>query len=455
MIKKIWQKWFPPAGKQSIEVTLHRSEHQVSRKNISPNALKVLTRLDKAGYEAFLVGGGVRDLLLGLQPKDFDVATSATPEQIKRLFRNCRIIGRRFKLAHIIFGPEVIEVATFRAEHKEGEPHGKTHASGMLMRDNVYGSSKEDAIRRDFTVNALYYSAKDFSVRDFTGGLNDLAKRQLRLIGDPLTRYQEDPVRMLRAVRLSCKLDLAIEPHTAKPITKQASLLTHVSSARLWDESHKLFLSGFALKTFEGLNQFQVFEPLYPATYRSLQADKDGQFTDFIKAALDNTDRRIAEEKPVTPAFLYAVFLWQPLQEKIASMQAKGMSWNDALHKSMGAVINEQNERVSIPKRFAMTIKDIWTLQSRLEIRNHKSLKYLEHPKFRAAYDFLLMRSLADPKLVDLVNWWTRVQEASPDGQQKMVQDLSSSKKSYKGRNKRPYKRRKTSPKNQKPQASG
>lgn len=439
MINKIWKKWFSKsdAAGNAQPIVLERGDHCVSRKDISTNALKVLNRLHRANFEAYLVGGGVRDILLGLHPKDFDIATSATPEEIKKLFRNCRLIGRRFRLAHILFGREVIEVATFRANHSAPSDEGKQHASGMLLRDNVYGSLEDDAIRRDFTVNALYYSSDDFTVRDFTGGLADLKKRQLRLIGDPLTRYKEDPVRMLRAVRLATKLGLTIESQTAKPISKHASLMSHVSAARLWDESHKLLLAGHAKDTFAQLMNYQLLPYLLPATDKALKQSTDDQLITFINAALDSTDQRTRQDKPVTPAFLYAVFLWQPLLDRQQELQQQGMSYNDAMHKAMGQVITEQAQYISIPKRFALVMRDIWSMQSRLENRNHKSFKLLEHPKFRAAYDFLVLRANADEQLNPVASWWTRFQEASGEGQRSMTEALKSKKTFRKRRNNR------------------
>jgi len=446
MINQIIKKWFkrPHNAPSAHAVTLPRAEHNVSRKLISVNALKVLNRLHGANYQAYLVGGGVRDILLGLQPKDFDIATNATPEEIKRLFRNCRIIGRRFRLAHIMFGRETIEVATFRASHGQENPHGQQHESGMLVRDNVYGSLEDDALRRDFTINALYYSSDDFTVRDFTGGLDDLKLGQLRLIGDPETRYREDPVRMLRAVRLSAKLGLSIEANTARPITSLASLLNNVSAARLWDESHKLLLAGYAKETFTQLRAMSLFAPLFPATAKSLEND-DGTFLNFIQAALDSTDLRARQEKPITPAFLYAVFLWQPVQQRQAQLLEQGMSHNDAYHKAMGHVIAEQNQFISIPKRFSLVMRDIWAMQPRLENRTHKSYRLLEHPKFRAAYDFLVLRAQADEALASTASWWTRYQEASPEGQRSMTQALGK-KRSGKRRN---YKKRRSQSKPQ------
>ncbi|NVK87147.1 MAG: polynucleotide adenylyltransferase PcnB, partial [Gammaproteobacteria bacterium] len=378
--------------------------------------------------------------------KDFDIATSAKPEEIKQLFRNCRIIGRRFRLAHIMFGRETIEVATFRASHDDANPHGQQHESGMLVRDNVYGSLEDDALRRDFTINALYYSNADFTVRDFTGGLEDLAARQLRLIGDPETRYREDPVRMLRAVRLATKLGLTIEPGTAAPIAKLADLMKNVSAARLWDESHKLLLAGHAFDTFVALRQHRLLQALFPATLQALEQNEAALWP-FIAAALNSTDQRARQDKPITPAFLYAVFLWQPMRDRQQQLHEQGASHNDAYHKAMGQTLAEQSKFISIPKRFSLVIRDIWSLQPRLEQPNHKSFRLLEHAKFRAAYDFLVLRAEADESLATTASWWTRFQEASPEGQRAMTQAIAKKHP----RRRRNFKKRRSAQKPAKP----
>ncbi len=394
-----------------------RDNHTVSRKEISDNALKVLYRLSKAGYEAFLVGGGVRDILLGLHPKDFDIATNATPEQIRKLFRNSRIIGRRFKLVHILFGRDMIEVATFRAHCDQNIEQA---SEGMIIRDNVYGDIEEDAERRDFTVNALYYNIKDFSVHDYCGGLTDLRKRQLRMIGDAETRYREDPVRMLRAIRLATKLDLTIEPNTLDPIAKLAPLLEQVPAARLWEEYRKMFLSGKGLATFKALQQHELLQKLFPVTEHLLHEHPD--FEAFIESALINTDKRLAEDKTVNPAFLIAVMLWQPLLEQAHRMETKGVNFNDAFFKSMGKVLGKQSQHIAIPRRYGLIIRDIWALQLRLPQRRGKKVwSILEHPRFRAAYDFLVLRAEADPSLREVADWWTKFQDADKDTQRSML----------------------------------
>ncbi|AOE50759.1 polynucleotide adenylyltransferase PcnB [Kangiella sediminilitoris] len=394
-----------------------RDHHTVSRKEISENALKVLYRLSKAGYEAFLVGGGVRDILLGLHPKDFDIATNATPEQVRKLFRNSRIIGRRFKLVHILFGRDMIEVATFRAHCDQKIEQA---SEGMILRDNVYGDIEEDAERRDFTINALYYNIKDFSVHDYCGGLTDLRKRQLRMIGDAEKRYREDPVRMLRAIRLSTKLELSIEPETKAPISDLAPLLEQVPAARLWEEYRKMFLSGKGQATFQSLQQHDLLSKLFPATDHLMHVHAD--FEAFIHSALENTDRRIADDKTVNPAFLIAVFLWQPLLEEAHKMETRGMNFNDAFFKSMGKVLAKQSQHISIPRRYGMVIRDIWALQVRLPQRHGKKVwSVLEHPRFRAGYDFLMLRAEADPSLRETADWWTKFQDADKSTQHSML----------------------------------
>ncbi|GAA4347692.1 polynucleotide adenylyltransferase PcnB [Kangiella taiwanensis] len=394
-----------------------RDQHRVSRKDISDNALKVLYRLNKAGYDAFLVGGGVRDILLGLHPKDFDITTNATPEQIRGLFRNSRIIGRRFKLVHIMFGRDIIEVATFRAHCDSNIEQAK---DGMILRDNVYGTIEEDAERRDFTVNALYYSVKDFSVHDYCGGLTDLRKRQLRMIGDPETRYREDPVRMLRAVRLATKLDLTIEEKTLAPIAELAPYLEQVPAARLFEEYRKMFLAGKGEATFKALQQHGLLGKLFPATEALLAEHQD--FEIFIHAALENTDKRIASDNTVNPAFLIAVLLWQPLLERAHQLETKGMNFNDAFFKSMGRILGEQGQCISIPKRYSLVIRDIWALQVRLPQRHGKKVwSVLGHPRFRAAYDFLMLRAESDPSLREIADWWTKFQDADKETQHAML----------------------------------
>lgn len=391
-----------------------RAEHKISRANISENALKVLYRLQGAGYQAHLVGGSVRDLLLGREPKDFDVATDASPEQVKAVFRNCRLIGRRFRLAHVHFGREIIEVATFRGVGNRGEELTGGHsADGMLLRDNSYGTIEEDAWRRDFSVNALYYNVADFSVADYTGGLPDLQAGVLRLLGQAEARFREDPVRMLRAVRFAAKLGFVIEPSTEAPIRALKSLLTGVPAARLFDEVLKLLLSGTAVSAFEKLRYYGLFAELFPATEASLAREQQAFPLTLVLKGLENTDARIAEDKPVTPAFLFAVLLWEPVRLAAETLQKRGMAPHPALQQAAGAVVEAQLRRVSLPRRFGTPMREIWTLQPRFaHTRGKRPQRTLAHPRFRAAFDFLLLRIAAgeaDPALGD---WWTRYQES-------------------------------------------
>ncbi len=347
-----------------------RSDHNVSRANISHNAVKVLYRLNKAGYQAFLVGGGVRDLLLDLHPKDFDIATDARPEQIRALFGNCRLIGRRFRLAHVRFGREIIEVVTFRAAANVEHKHREHADSGRILRDNVYGTIEEDIWRRDFTVNALYYSIDDFSVWDYTSGMEDVSKRVLRLIGDPGMRYREDPVRMLRAARFAAKLNFTITAETAAPIRSLGKLLQDVPPARLFDETLKLFHAGHALQSLELLNQFDLLQYLFPHTAESLRAESGGKTLAFLQAGLANTDRRIKQDLPVTPMFLYAVLLWHPILERAAQIrEAHDRGEVEALLNACDEIVSEQQSHTAYPRRFSVPMKDMLVMQKRLQNR--------------------------------------------------------------------------------------
>src|SRR6476620_2996066 len=313
----------PPAAIAVHARSIARDAHPISRKDISPNALRVLYRLREGGFGAYLVGGAVRDLLVGGHPKDFDVATSATPEQVKALFRNCRLLGRRFRLAHVVYGREIIEVATFRANADDGSGDRETHEGGRLLRDNVYGTIEEDAIRRDFTANALYYAIEDFSVRDFTGGFEDVRNRVLKLIGDPEQRYREDPVRMLRAVRLAAKLDFTIEGNTAAPIPALAPLLRESAPARLFEESLKMFLSGHAVASFERLEQHGLLPVFLPETAKALASNRSGALRRMVIEGLRSTDLRVANDEPVSPAFLFAVLLWPAYCRDLMQLKAQ------------------------------------------------------------------------------------------------------------------------------------
>ena len=386
---------------------LPRSEHSISRAQISKSALNVLYGLHKAGYEACLVGGGVRDLLLGATPKDFDIATSALPEQVRATFRNSRLIGRRFRLAHVHYGPDIVEVATYRASHDKAEDEADARLDGdRILRDNVYGTREEDVIRRDFTVNALYYRIEDFSLIDHVGALEDIEQRRLRTIGDPEARYREDPVRMLRAVRLAAKLGLTIESATEAPLFDLGYLLETVPQARLFDETVKLLLSGNGLRSYEQLLHYRLLDYLFPIESAALAPERDR----LIRAALANTDQRVAAGLPVTPAFLLAVLLWEPLQESMAHQLVRGVSEHEALVHAQEQVLRSQNDLLAVPKRFTLPAAEIWSLQGRLQRRRQPD-RMLGHPRFRAAFDFLALRAQHEPDLQPCVNFWTARQE--------------------------------------------
>ena len=406
---------------------IQRDDHCVSRSLISDSALKVMHRLNQGGYQAYLVGGGVRDILLGGQPKDFDVATDATPEQVRGLFRNSRIIGRRFRIVHVRFGRDVIEVTTFRGSHDAPEtqtnPRSKRSArneSGMLLRDNVFGSMDEDALRRDLSINALYYSSKDFAIYDFTDGLEDLKRRLIRVIGDPETRYREDPVRMLRVVRFAAKLDFDIEPATEAPLKNLSPLLSDIAAARMFDEVLKLLMNGRALQTYALMQRYGLFAPLFPATQKLLDRGVPHAY-ELIQQGLANTDARISEDKPVTPAFLYAVLLWPVVKEIHAELVAEGVPEIPALHQASERVLHKQQQTVAIPKRFSLPMRDIWELQLRFARQSGKrATQVVENRYFRAGYDFLLLREQAGEIDNSLSQWWQAYYEAQPETREGM-----------------------------------
>jgi poly(A) polymerase len=396
-----------------------RDKHPISRKDISPNALKVLYRLKDNGYDAYLVGGCIRDILLGLEPKDFDVVTNATPEQIKACFNNCRLIGRRFRLAHIMFGREIIEVATFRGHHDDEASNqvkvSKQSSEGQLLRDNVFGTIEEDAERRDFTINAIYYSINDFALYDFANGLEDIKNGTIDLIGDPEVRYREDPVRMLRAVRFSNKLNMVIAPHTREPIFELGHLLTNIPPARLFDESLKLFLSGQAKANFETLLELGLFKYYFPAVQQVLTGRANDKEQRLIELMFDSTDQRINDDKTVSPSFIYAALFWYPVEQHAQDLQLEGgLSPYDAFQLSMSDVLHRAVQSVAIPKRFSSGMRDIWQFQHRLlKARGKKAAQMLEHPKFRAGYDFLVLRAKVEGgELEEAAQWWTDFQAA-------------------------------------------
>ena len=419
-----------------------RAAHNVSRDEFSKSALKVLYRLHKSGYQAFLVGGCVRDAMLVLHPKDFDVATNATPEEVRALFGNCRLIGRRFRLAHVRFGREIIEVATFRAAANHADDDHAHDDEGRIVRDNVYGSIEEDVWRRDFTCNALYYNIADFSIWDYTGGVRDIERRHLVLIGDPDKRLREDPVRMLRAVRFAAKLDFTIDETVVKAIEKDRPLLANVPSARLFDEFLKLFQAGFAERTFDLLREHNLFGLLFAATDEEL--NKDPSFLKFVRAALHNTDRRVKAGKSVTPMFLIGVFLWNPTRKLAEIRRAEEkMSEAQALSLASYELSAQQQRRIAIPRRFTVPMREMLSLQPRFtQIRGKRAIKLLEHRRFRAAYDFMVLLAEVGQFDSDKAEFWTKVQDESAEQRAVSFQISAQTK----GKRRRPRRRRRPKP---------
>ncbi|NOZ11761.1 MAG: polynucleotide adenylyltransferase PcnB [Gammaproteobacteria bacterium] len=433
-------------NKHSLKIT-PGCEHQISQDAISQAALQVVEGLQQAGFDGLLVGGCVRDLMLGREPKDFDAVTNATPEEIKGLFRSARLIGRRFRLAHVRFGREVIEVATYRAAPSEVDEDRGGHMvlseEGRLLHDNVYGNQTEDARRRDFTVNALYFDTRDASVIDHVNGMDDLRKGVLRIIGDPATRYREDPVRMLRAIRFAAKLGFRLEKKTAAPLRELAPLLQDVPPARLFEEVVKLFHGGYAAETYELLRQYHLFEQLFPLTDQGLALEEEHFPLTLLPRALANTDSRISEHKPVTPAFLFAAVLWEPVRIEAQHLMDEGSSWLASLQDAAEVVLRDQLRHVAIPKRFSFPMREIWAMQARLERRGGKrAFSLVEHKRFRAGYDFLLLRADSGEADPELAQWWTRFQEVDHEEKQRMVSQVSGGQR----KRRRPRKRKHASP---------
>lgn len=475
-----------------------RADHNISRSNISNNALRVLYRLKDAGFQAFLVGGAVRDLLLGRHPKDFDIATNALPDEVRALFRNCRLVGRRFRLAHVIFGREIIEVATFRAttapspneepptdldaeieaedgggelneedlqeverqraeeqpadagaEAAEEQGAGEARAEeprrtaaggltgvdhervldthGRLLRDNVYGAIEEDVWRRDFTANALYYNIADFSLWDFVGGAEDIAARRLRLIGDPETRYREDPVRMLRAARFQAKLGFDLDEATAAPIASLKGLLAQVPPARLFDETQKLFLTGHGERSLEVLRSHDLLGVLFPALERYLSSHPGSLVEQLLRQGLRNTDARVAADRPVTASFLFSLLLYGPISGLIESLPPQRWHEVGAIVGACERALREASARVSIPRRIGLAVREMYALQPRLEHpRGRRALRLLEQPRFRAAFDLLALRAQLGLAAAGTAQWWSELQELSPEGRVRRVDALSA-----------------------------
>nr|WP_136251468.1 polynucleotide adenylyltransferase PcnB [Ningiella ruwaisensis] len=413
-----------------LEATvIKRDDHHMRLSDLSPNTQRVLKTLVAHNYQAYAVGGCVRDRLLGLSPKDFDVVTNATPEQIKACFRNCRLIGRRFRLAHITFGREIIEVATFRGHHVEDakDTHAKQNRDGQLIRDNIFGTIEEDAARRDFSFNAMYFDATNENILDFANGMHAIKHQQIEMIGDIATRIKEDPVRMLRAARFSIKLNMRIDDEMKGIIAAHAHLLANIPPARLFEEVSKLLLSGRGFKTLLSLQELGLFKVLFPILDGMLN-DPKGKEQLLIQKMLKNTDERIANDMRITPAFLYATILWYPMEERAQQLIFDTqLNPHDAMNIASAEIIQRQVQRIMVPKRFTIVVREIWSLQRRLQKRFGKRVfQLLSHPRFRAAYDFLLLRAEVEGgQTLELAQWWTDFQEAKDDKRANMLKALN------------------------------
>lgn len=437
----------PPVMKRIPE-----NEHQIPTGLICDKAVKIINKLVNSGFEAYLVGGAVRDLMLGMEPKDFDIATDARPEEIRKLFPSCRLIGRRFRLAHIYFGRHYLEVATFRAPHdnqppsqgsvnrsnKHHQAQGLQADDGRILQDNVYGTLEEDVWRRDFTINALLYDVHRREVIDYVGGADDLKSRTIRMIGDAEERYREDPVRMLRAIRFAAKLDFNIETQTGKIIPELSELLASVSPARLFDEVLKLLHGGKAETTLGKLREYGLFYYLFPKTEKQLEKD-DEFFARFVSLALQNTDNRVQEGKSVNPAFLYAVMLWREAQAISEGLRELGCPNLQSYQIAATDIFKEQVQYTAIPKRNSVTTRDIWSLQTRFEFKDcRRSRNFLTHPRFRAAYDFMCLRAQAgEEDMQPLCDWWTRFQAVDDDEKQVMCEVEKSNRRKKRRRKKK------------------
>ena len=428
---------------KAVKHSIKASVHGITPRMFNRNALTVVEKLQRQGYEAYVVGGCLRDLLLGKKPKDFDVATNARPEQIQAIFqRQCRLVGRRFRLAHVMFGREIIEVATFRAGHAEhhNEKLAKQSEEGMLLRDNVYGTLEQDAERRDFSVNALYYNPQDNTLKDFFNGIDDLKNGKLRLIGDPVTRYQEDPVRMLRSIRFMAKLDMFLDKPSDAPIKSLAHLLKNIPPARLFEESLKLLQSGYGVKTYRLLRQYGLFEPLFPLLTPYFTEYEDSMTEKMILRALTSTDERVADKLPINPAFLFAAFFWYPLRERVEVLKNEGGLNNyDAYALASNDVLEQLCKSLAVPRRHTTVIREIWLLQLQFLKRTPKSVqRAIEQAKFRAGFDLLVMRAeIEGGEAVELAAWWHEYQFSNESQRQDLVKELPSQPK------KRKYHRRK------------
>ena len=438
--------------------TLNASHFDISPRAFPKHALTIVEKLQRAGFEAYIVGGCVRDLLLGRKPKDFDISTNARPEEVQKIFgRQCRLVGKRFRLAHVVFGREIFEVATFRANHENhsNDKISKVSDEGMLLRDNVYGSLREDAERRDFSVNAFYYDPAHNIIFDFFNGVEDLQAGKLRLLGNPVQRYQEDPVRMLRAIRFMAKLDMFLDKPTAKPIKEMAGLLTNIPAARLFDESLKLLQSGEGVKTYQLLREYGLFELLFPVLPLFFTPNQDSNAERMLIKALTSTDDRIKDSLPVNPAFLFAALFWYPLREKIDELKNEGgLNSHDAMMLAANEILDESCKAVALHRRHTGVIREIWSLQFQMTKRSGKRpLQTLEVQKFRAGFDLLVMRAeIEGGDLVELSAWWHEFQFSNDAQRAEMLKNVRSvpnfaGEEKKKRRRKTPYRRKKSTTK--------
>ena len=417
--------------------TIHgKDKHAIRKEDISRCARRTCEELQRAGHAAFVVGGAARDLLLGRKPKDFDIATSATPEEVRSIFRRSRIIGRRFQIVHVLCGAETVEVSTFRAHFTREATEENTDEHGRMLSDNVFGTQAEDAMRRDFTVNALFYDPVKEEVWDYVHGMKDLKSKKLVMIGDPAARYREDPVRMLRAARLAAKLGLEIDAKTKEPIREMRHLLENVPQARLFEEILKLLLSGNAVECVRVLRELELHHGLLPLLDTALEDPEAGP---FAMAALRATDERLAADKPVSPAFLLAALLWGQVERNLRKFEGKGQPTIPALHSAMHEALDEQRGTLAIPKRFDATMKELWLMQPRfLQRGGHRPYRLLEHPRFRAAYDFFALRAASANAPQEAARWWERFQDANADERERMlVSDEAGPKKKRRRRGKK------------------
>lgn len=425
MIRKLLRKVFRrKAPTDSRQATIPASRHGIHRESISSAARRTCEGLHHAGFKAYVVGGAVRDLIAGIKPKDYDVATNATPEEVHAIFRRSRIIGRRFQIVHVMFGQETIEVSTFRAAHDEDtlkDEHGR------VLRDNVWGSIEEDAARRDFTVNALYFDPATETVLDFHHGVADLKDKTLRMIGEPRARYREDPVRMLRAVRLGAKLGLSLDPEVKKPIRDMADLIENVPPARLFDEMLKLLFSGHAVECVKRLRSDGLHHGLLPLLDVILEQPMGEK---FVMAALTSTDERVRAGKATSPGFLFATLLWHEVLANWEQRKAQKQVSIPALYEAMDEVLDIQAGKLAITRRVAGDIKDIWALQPRFDKRSGNSpIRLLEQPRFRAGYDFLLLRAASGEIAEEVADWWTEFQDAGHERREAMLMPDTGPKK--------------------------